>query len=123
MNCLKTLETMGYVQKTDRGRKSNLYTLRERVDIKDKEGNFVADASWDYLPRGVQAAVEDLQNVLLTGNFAGAKVVKIDHLTINVLHNSTQFNIEKMMADVDKMAPGPAKDALRSLVEKANQPA
>jgi DNA-binding transcriptional ArsR family regulator len=80
---LKTLEALGYITKERKGR-SNSYTLREKIQIKDETGRPSAVATWDYLPAGVGEAVADLKNILVTGDTAGAKVVHIERLTVNV---------------------------------------
>lgn len=80
---LKTLEKLGYISKEKKGR-SNTYTLREKVQIKDESGRPSAVATWDYLPASVSEAVADLKNVLVTGDAGSAKVVHIERLTVNV---------------------------------------
>ena len=80
---LKTLEEFGYIAKEKKGR-SNTYTLREKIEIRDAAGRPSAVATWDYLPASVSEAVADLKNVLWTGDPAGAQVVHIERLTVNV---------------------------------------
>lgn len=80
---LKTLEACGYLTKKRQGR-SNVYTLREKVEITDEQGRPTAMATWDYLPGGVKHAVADLKNVLLTGDVGAARMVHIERLTVNV---------------------------------------
>jgi DNA-binding transcriptional ArsR family regulator len=102
---LKILEDMGYITRAKQGR-NNVYTLREKVGISDDHGRPVAAASWDYVPDGVRNAVADLKNVLMTGDLAGAKIVNIEHLTVNVFNdNATQINMERLLADMDKLDP------------------
>lgn len=83
---LLQLETMGYITKEKKGR-SNSYTLREKVEIKDEQGRPQAVATWDYLPSSVSAAVADLKNVLVTGNASDARIVHIERLTVNVANS------------------------------------
>lgn len=91
MRELKTLEEMGYLTKTKVGRRNN-YVLREKVTIRDTAGEAYAVASWDYVPQGVTEAVKDLKNVLLAGDLSGARIVQIQHLTVNVARdNATQI--------------------------------
>lgn len=89
MRDLKTLEEFGYLTKEKVGR-SNVYHLREKVAIRDEAGRPAAVATWDYLPASVRDAVADLKNVLVTGDFEGAKVVHIDRLQVNVVHQHDQ---------------------------------
>jgi hypothetical protein len=49
MRDLKALEDKGYLTKEKRGR-SNVYHLREKIEIKDAAGRPTAVATWDYLP-------------------------------------------------------------------------
>jgi DNA-binding transcriptional regulator YhcF (GntR family) len=86
---LQDLQEMGSITKTKRGR-HNVYQLREKVPITDGEGRTVAHATWDYLPTLVKEAIADLRQVLLSGDLAGAKVVHIDHLHVQVNVNEVQ---------------------------------
>lgn len=91
---LKTLEAMGYITKERHGR-NNVYCLREKIEIRDDHGRPAAVATWDYLPSSVGAAMADLKNVLLTGDIAGAKIVHIDRLNIQIANgdNNTLTNM------------------------------
>lgn len=80
---LVKLEELGYITKKKVGR-HNEYLLREKISIPESDGRPSAIASWDYVPGGVQHAVADLKNVMLTGNWADAKIVHIDHLQVNI---------------------------------------
>lgn len=102
---LKTLEDFGYINKAKQGR-SNVYTLREKVEITDDQGRPAAVATWDYLPSSVQHAVADLKNVLVTGDLAGAKIVHIERLQVNVNHlhdNAVNMNVQQFMADLERL--------------------
>lgn len=102
---LKTLENFGYVSKSKSGRK-NIYVLREKIEINDDNGQATALASWDYAPLTVKAAVADLKNVLLSGELAGAKIVTIERLQVNVNNISDHgfnVNIQQFMADLEKL--------------------
>lgn len=80
---LRRLAEMGYLQATRRGR-SNVYTLRERVEVLDQAGQVQAVASWDYVPASVAAAVADLRRVMVSGQLGGAQIVHIEQLTVQV---------------------------------------
>lgn len=86
---LKTLESAGYIAKEKRGR-FNRYTLREKVEIQDDQGRPAAIATWDYLPSGVKEAMDEIKNVLMTGDFGSAKIVQIEkiELQVNINHVS-----------------------------------
>lgn len=105
LRALQTLEENGYITREKIGR-NNRYTLREKVGISDPHGRPVASAAWDYVPDGVRGAVADLKNVLMTGDFAGAKIVQIENLTVNIFHDtSTQINLQTLLEDMDKLPP------------------
>lgn len=76
---LKALELEKYLVREKKGR-NNIYTLREQIAVHDGKGEIAAKASWDYLPSTVQSAVLELKNLVLTGDFAGAKIIHIDRL-------------------------------------------
>ena len=83
---LLTLEENGLLTK-EKQWKSNIYTLREKILITDETGKPAGQATWDYLPDAVRGAVADLKNVLMTGQFADAKIVMIENLQVNVIKN------------------------------------
>jgi len=101
--CLAELEEYGYINKEKKGR-NNLYTLREKVDIRDEEGSQYAVATWDYLPSTVSNAVADLKKVLVTGDFEGAKIVNIERLQVNV--NNAYDNSHVVNAQTANYANG-----------------
>jgi hypothetical protein len=113
---LQVLQELGYLTKTKRGR-HNVYQLREKVSITNGEGHAIAHASWDYIPSLVQAAVTDLRQVLLAEGLAGAKVVHIEHLHVQVNVNEVQpggianniaNNVHVTMADALQTVKDPA---------------
>lgn len=116
MRDLKALEEFGYLTKEKVGR-NNVYHLREKVEIRDESGRPAAVATWDYLPSSVRDAVADLKNVLVTGDFEGAKIVHIDRLQVNVTHlhdNAVNLNIQQMLGSLEALP-----DDLRERVIKA----
>lgn len=119
---IKQLEEFGYIAKRKDGR-HNVYTLREKVLIASGDGRPEAVATWDYLPSTVQQAVADLKNVLVTGELAGAKIVHIERLQVQI--NNGDHNIQINEADIlafaeknpamfDKLAKMRAKAAEKS---------
>lgn len=102
MRCLKSLEQAEYISKEKDGR-HNVYTLREKVSIKDSEGRPQAVATWDYIPNSVKDAMAELKHAVITGDMVGGKVIHIENLVLNVMtgDNSTQVNING--ADLDKL--------------------
>jgi len=115
---LKTLEAFGYITKEKKGR-HNVYTLREKVSIKSDDGRPAAVATWDYLPSSVQHAVADLKNVMISGDLAGAKLVHIERLQVNVVNlhdNAVNFNVQQMLQDLDKMPPD-MRESFKKMLE------
>jgi len=100
---LKALEEFGYITKSKNGR-SNAYTLREKVEITDEHGRPTAVATWDYLPSSVQHAVADLKNVLVTGDIAGAKIVHIERLNVQI-NTGSGTAIQVNEVDLAKLPP------------------
>ncbi|MEX3629298.1 MAG: helix-turn-helix domain-containing protein [Burkholderia sp.] len=115
---LRTLEALGYIAKSREGRR-NEYRLREKVCIQDGNGRPTAVATWDYLPSTVQAATADLKNVLVSGDFAGSRIVHIERLQVNVTHasgNAVVFNAQEIAC-----LPQEMRDILMSLRTKIEQ--
>jgi transcriptional antiterminator len=95
---LKVLQEFEYITKERKGR-SNLYTLRERIDLKDEDGQQAAVASWDYLPSTVSQARTELKRFMLTGEKEG-NIINIEHLNINIAQdNAQQININNANLD------------------------
>ncbi|MHA7120679.1 helix-turn-helix transcriptional regulator [Achromobacter xylosoxidans] len=120
--CLKSLQENHYISKDKRGR-NNVYTLREKVQIKAEGGRPAAVATWDYLPGSVTQAVADLKRVLVTGDLAGAQVVHIERLQVNVTHlhdNAVNINVQDFYASLDGLPPNLA-ERLRAGYETSQQ--
>ena len=112
---IKTLEEFGYVLKEKKGR-SNVYTLREKVQVTDEHGRPAATATWDYLPSSVSHAMADLKNVLMTGDLGDAKIVHIERLNVNLQVNHSGGNIQFNQADLEKL-PADMREALLKIRE------
>lgn len=102
IRCLKSLEKSKYITKEKSGR-HNVYTLREKVSIKDADGRPQAVATWDYIPNSVKDAMAELKHAVVTGDMVGGNIIHIDNLVLNVMtgYNSTQVNINA--ADLEKL--------------------
>lgn len=113
IRCIKQLEEFGYITKRKEGRK-NIYTLREKVQVKDEHGRPAAVATWDYLPSSVSHAMADLKNVLMTGDLGGAKIVHIERLNVQVINgNNNSGNIQFNEGDFEKL-PKEWQEAINS---------
>lgn len=114
MRCLKSLEKAEYITKEKKGR-HNVYTLREKVSIKDSTGRPQAVATWDYIPNSVRDAMAELKHAVVSGEMVGGKVIHIENLTLNVsTGDSTQINLNGV--DLDKV-PKEIKDRLFAMKE------
>ena len=78
--------------------------MREKILITDETGKPAGQATWDYLPDAVRSAVADLKNVLMTGQFADAKIVMIENLQVNVIkaEAGSTVNANSGVASVNK---------------------
>lgn len=114
MRALQELERFEYITKSKVGR-HNVYTLREKVTITSDVGEALV-ATWDYIPNSVREAVADIKHVIITGNLAGAKIVTIQNLTVNVLTgtHARQVNLNKI--DLAKL-PKDAREALLAVTK------
>ena len=95
MKYLNKLEDMGYLKRIGTKHRSNTYKIVEKIKFegKDQDGQIVPmDAEFDYLPKGVSKAVNDIRNVMIKGALPGGSVVHIKNMTINVqiLPNATK---------------------------------
>lgn len=118
MRCLKNLEQAEYITKSKAGR-NNVYTLREKVSIKDSEGRPQAVATWDYIPNSVRDAISELKHAVVTGEMIDGRVIHIEKLVLNVATgDSTQININGM--DLDKM-PSDIQEKLFAIREALNR--
>jgi DNA-binding transcriptional regulator YhcF (GntR family) len=111
---LAALEDTGYITKTLKGR-SNVYTLREKVEIQGPDGRPEAVATWDYIPKHVQAAQAELKNFLLTGKTADAQIIHIERLTLNIQNGD--HNIMLALNDLDGKSPE-LRGILEGLIQK-----
>jgi len=119
--CLKKLEELKYISKEKAGR-HNRYTLREKVNILDSDGQRQAVATWDYIPSGVRAAVADLRNVVVDGSLSDAKLVHIEHLhlNLNVQNGNSNQQININAADMAKL-PSHLREQIERMMSERNQ--
>ncbi len=116
---LKILEDLGYITKEKKGR-HNVYTLREKVNIVDEDGRPTAVATWDYLPSSVQHAVADLKNVMVSGDLAGAKIVHIERLNVQIINGTNNMGVQFNESDIASL-PKDMQDMLLKLRENVKK--
>ena len=111
--CLVILENTGYITREKKGR-SNVYTLREKVEFTDKDGRPAAVATWDYLPSTIEAARAELRNFQMTGQNDG-KIVNIERAVFNIQigNNSRQTNFNM---DLDKITDPELRQILADII-------
>ena len=111
--CLVILENTGYITREKKGR-SNVYTLREKVEFTDKDGRPAAVATWDYLPSTIEAARAELRNFQMTGK-NDCKIVNIERAVFNIQigNNSRQTNFNM---DLDKITDPELRQILADII-------
>jgi len=114
---LKTLEEAGYLTKKRRGR-SNLYTLREKVEIQDTTGRPSAVATWDYLPSTVKAAQAEIRNLVLTGSDKDLSIIHIERLSIGQINIQAGEHNHQTNINLDQVKDPVLREQIRKLVEK-----
>lgn len=99
---LKELETMGYVQKVTKGRKS-AYQVVEKFHIDDTIVTF------NYAPAQVKSATKELNDFLITrhtqGSFQFIKIEKVENLTVININIDSNVS-EEALALVGEMRAG-----------------
>lgn len=93
---LKVLEDMQYIIKQKVGR-HNVYKLREKINIRNQDGENAAVATFDYIPDLVKTATAELRNFNLSGSNEQFKVVHIERLIMNIgnLNINNEVNAEQ----------------------------
>lgn len=115
---LKVLESHGYIT-MESGRsagRSNRYTLREKVVIRNESNEPTAVATWDYLPSTVKAAVAELRNVALKGDFEGVRLINIERLEVNIGNVGIAESMVQLNTELKKLDP-----EMRKVLETAIQ--
>jgi predicted transcriptional regulator len=104
---LKVLEEEGLLTKSKEW-KRNVYRLKEKL-VDDQ-----TVITWDHLPSALKKARQELQNFLLTGNAKDAKIIHIEHLTINVV----QGDQVDTKVELSKIVDPQLREQMRKIWEK-----
>lgn len=116
LRALDELTEKGHVLKSKLGKK-NVYRLREKLVVTDSEtGVPAAVATWDYAPLTASKAVLELKNMLVTGDFNGAKIVSIERLYLMQGDHNTQNN-STFNADFGKLSKEEREVYLKAYAE------
>jgi hypothetical protein len=117
---IKVLEEIGYLTKKRSG-SGNVYTLWEKINIKDAKGNIKAVATWPSIPIDFKDALTEIKNIVLSGEMTDGKIINIAiHIDINQLNvakDSTQIIING--ADLANM-PKDMQEKLLSIKKHIN---
>jgi DNA-binding transcriptional MocR family regulator len=109
---LKILEEEGLLTKRKEW-KRNAYRIREK--LVDKQ----TVVTWDHLPAALKKARQELQNFLLTGNAKDAKIIHIEHLTINVAQGDQ--HITNIQVELDKITDPQLRDQMKKILERVSR--
>ena len=109
---LKILEDEGLLTKSKEW-KRNVYRLKEK--LVDNQ----TVITWDHLPSALKKARQELQNFLLTGNSKDAKVIHVEHLTINVVQgDQTVLNTQ---LELNKITDPQLREQMKNILEKVSR--
>lgn len=114
---LQKLEEAGYLTKKRRGR-SNVYTLREKVEIQDSTGRPSAVATWDYLPSTVKAAQTEIRNLILTGSDKDLAIIHIERLSIGQINIQAGEYNHQTNINLDQVKDPALRAQIKKLIDK-----
>lgn len=108
---LKELEELGYVRSVKRPGKPTVYTLIEKFDITDQDGQPVASASFDYLPSIISDAMVELKNYVSRGMTEDGKlqIINVERFVIEnltVITGSNNIGTQNNTLDVATLLQG-----------------
>lgn len=92
LRSIKILCEHGYLI-TEKVGRNNIYKVREKVQVYEQnttDKRPIAEATWDYIPASVKAAVAELRNFIVTNKKDGLTIIQIENLTINQQQNFGQ---------------------------------
>ncbi len=108
---LKILEEDGLLSKSKEW-KRNVYRIKEKLVDKNTV------VTWDHLPAALKKARQELHNFLLTGNAKDAKIIHIEHLTINIAQGDQ--HIINIQVELDKITDPQLRDQMRNILNKVS---
>jgi DNA-binding transcriptional regulator YhcF (GntR family) len=109
---LKILEDEGLLTKAKEW-KRNVYQIKEKLT--DKE----TIVTWDHLPSALKRARQELQNFLLTGNSKDAKIIHVEHLTINVAQGDQ--HITNIQLGLDKITDPQLREQMKKILDRVSR--
>ena len=108
---LNLLEAEGLLTKSKEW-KRNVYRIKEK--LVDEQ----TVVTWDHLPAALKRARQELQNFLLTGNAKDAKIIHVEHLTINIAQRDQ--HITNIQLELDKIADPQLKEQMTNILNKVS---
>lgn len=87
VKALKELEELGLLKKVTTRGKGSTYSLVEKFDVRDGDGNKTASVSFDYIPASTAAIMAEFKRMLSQGLVSqdGKNIfIKIDNITLNM---------------------------------------
>jgi hypothetical protein len=102
--------------------KHNVYRLREKIVLEDKDGVARAIATWTYLPAVLRKARQELQNFVLKGDTKDAKIVNIKKLELNIsIVQGDQINISTPQIDLEAIKDIHLREKMAQLIQRKDQ--
>lgn len=109
---LKILEEEGLLTKSKEW-KRNIYRIKEK--LVDQQ----TVVTWDHLPAALKKARQELQNFLLTGNAKDAKIIHVEHLTINIVQGDQ--NIFNAHTQLEKIPDPQLREQMKNILNKISR--
>jgi len=98
LRAIRILERQNMLHTRRNGRR-NEYQFREQVPLLNSKGQHVADASWDYVPQALQAAITKLRASLGNSNVS-AQQLPSGNLVINVIQAKDNATVNIQQGEV-----------------------
>jgi DNA-binding transcriptional ArsR family regulator len=109
---LKILEEEGLLTKGKEW-KRNVYRIKEKLVDKHTV------VTWDHLPAALKKARQELHNFLLTGNAKDAKIIHVEHLTVNVVQGDQ--HITNIQIELDKITDPQLREQMKKILDKVSR--
>lgn len=87
VKALRELEELGLLKKVTTRGKGSAYSIVEKFNVRDEEGNGAASVSFDYIPASTAAIMAEFKRMLSEGLVAqdGKNIfIKVDSITLNM---------------------------------------
>lgn len=120
---LKKLEEQKYIKREKQGR-SNIYTINEKINIKDENGNTAGKVTWAHLPIREKETSEEIKKLLATGEFNAATIIKFEpHKKHRKINSGPSEDIKEIISLAEKINDDEIKNKLISILQHAQEKA